>query len=63
MVICHCEVISDWIISSLAAEGCTTVESVTALCGAGADCGGCHDMIEDLLEASVTPVTLAVAGL
>jgi len=56
MVVCHCELVNDRTITEILTGAVTTVEEVTARCGAGGRCGGCHDSIERLLEASETRV-------
>lgn len=58
MIVCHCETVSDRTVAALAAQGCHSIERISAACGAGSDCGGCHDVIEDIIEESVTPVAI-----
>lgn len=53
MVVCHCEAINDRTVRAAIEEGALDRESVTSRCGAGRDCGGCHDAIEDLLDQRV----------
>lgn len=50
MVVCHCEFVNDRTISEIIAGDVVTVEEVTARCGAGGRCGGCHESIERLLD-------------
>jgi bacterioferritin-associated ferredoxin len=52
--VCHCRVVSDHSIRTAISAGARDVADVTALCGAGGACGGCHPTIEELLaEAAV----------
>ncbi len=50
MIVCHCFGVSDRRIHAEAGLGATDVDDITARCGAGGDCGGCVDLIEDILE-------------
>lgn len=49
MVVCHCKVVNDRRIGELIASGATTVDEITARCGAGGRCGGCVEVIVELL--------------
>lgn len=51
MYVCMCKGISDKEIEKSIDDGATTVEQVTRSCRAGGDCGACHDMIEEMIEA------------
>jgi bacterioferritin-associated ferredoxin len=54
LYVCHCRVVSDATIRASIAAGARDVAGVTARCGAGGGCGGCHPAIEELLaEAAV----------
>lgn len=50
MVVCHCELVNDLTIKEIAAGEVVTIEEVTQRCGAGGQCGGCHESIERLLH-------------
>ncbi len=50
MIVCHCFGVSDRRIHAEAGLGATDVDDITSRCGAGGDCGGCVDLIEDILE-------------
>ena len=50
VLICHCNVVSDRAVRAAISAGATQVEQITALCGAGGECGGCVPSIEALLE-------------
>jgi bacterioferritin-associated ferredoxin len=52
MVVCHCKAISDRTVDAVIASGATTVPEITARCTAGGGCGGCHRLLEVLLEAT-----------
>ncbi|MEM7274231.1 MAG: (2Fe-2S)-binding protein [Actinomycetota bacterium] len=49
MVICHCRAVNDRVIRLVASGPNVTVADVTEQCGAGGDCGGCTDAIEQLI--------------
>jgi len=60
MIVCSCQAVSEKRIVSAIAQGACTREEVTARCGAGGGCGGCHrriqSMIRDLsIQASASP--------
>jgi bacterioferritin-associated ferredoxin len=64
MVVCHCKAVSDRTVDSAIASGATTVDEITAWCTAGGGCGGCHSLLEALLEATSSerePVTASAA--
>ncbi|MCB0996725.1 MAG: (2Fe-2S)-binding protein [Acidimicrobiales bacterium] len=51
MVVCHCEALNDEAIRLLLVESSLTVDDIAASCGAGAQCGGCRDSIQAVLDA------------
>jgi NAD(P)H-nitrite reductase large subunit len=51
MLVCHCEVVNDEAIVEAINGGAGALDDVGDVCGAGTGCGGCHRMIERLLEA------------
>jgi len=64
MIVCHCRVVSDRQVQAAIDHGAEHVEQVTAACGAGSDCGGCHQRLENLLRNArrERPVLLRVAS-
>lgn len=50
VIVCHCHGVSDRRIQAEAGLGAFDADDVAARCGAGSDCGGCLDLIEDILE-------------
>ena len=52
MYVCHCRAVNDRTVQTAALAGARTIDELTALCGAGGDCGGCHLLLEELLAAS-----------
>lgn len=52
MVVCHCKAINDSAIRELIRSSQLTANDIADVCGAGADCGGCLNTIEDLLDAA-----------
>lgn len=51
MYVCVCLAVTDVEVKSAVEAGATSVDAVTSACKAGGDCGSCHDMIEDMIEA------------
>ena len=49
MVVCHCLAVNDKELRRTIKRGATSAEEIAATCGAGARCGGCIPLIEDLL--------------
>ena len=49
MVVCHCEQVNSRTVDRVIAAGATDLDAVRDACRAGADCGGCHGTIEELL--------------
>ena len=52
MIVCSCRAVSDREVESAIARGASSVEAVGQLCGAGTDCGACHDELGDRIERS-----------
>jgi len=60
VIVCHCKAINDQRIRQLVASGVVELDHISQLCQAGIDCGGCHGVIEDLIEAHAeTSVSIA----
>ena len=51
MYVCVCLAVTDQEVTAAIEGGAETRQEVTRACGAGGDCGACHDMIEDMLDA------------
>lgn len=54
MFICLCRGVSDRTVQQVIDEGACTVAEVGTRCGAGTDCGACHEAIEQRIEAACT---------
>ncbi len=50
VIVCHCFGVSDRRILAEAGLGAGDSHDIARRCGAGTDCGGCTNRIEDLLE-------------
>jgi bacterioferritin-associated ferredoxin len=50
MWVCICNTVADHEINAAIDAGAATRESVTSACGAGGDCGACHEMIEEMID-------------
>jgi bacterioferritin-associated ferredoxin len=51
MYVCVCLAVTDQEVDAAIDEGASTCEAVTRACGAGGDCGSCHEMIEQRIDA------------
>ncbi len=50
MWVCICNAVADRDVHAAIEAGASTRDAVTAACGAGGDCGACHEMIEEMLD-------------
>ncbi len=50
MFVCVCHAVTDREVERAVEGGAKTREAVTRACGAGGDCGACHQTIEDMIE-------------
>jgi bacterioferritin-associated ferredoxin len=62
MYVCHCNGVTDRTVDAAIASGASTVPDITDRCTAGGGCGGCHRLLEELLEASAAKYELAAAS-
>lgn len=53
MIVCSCRAVSDRTVATAIAAGATTVDEISARCGAGGRCGGCWPELDRLLETHV----------
>ena len=49
VMVCHCEAVNDAAIRAEIEAGALDADSLAERCGAGARCGGCHDVVDQLL--------------
>jgi bacterioferritin-associated ferredoxin len=49
VMVCHCEAVNDVVIRDEIAAGALDSEALAARCGAGTRCGGCVNVVEQLL--------------
>jgi bacterioferritin-associated ferredoxin len=62
MFVCHCRAVSDRVVRAAVEAGDRTIEELGRSCGAGTDCGGCHEVLEELLEPREHELVSAGAG-
>jgi bacterioferritin-associated ferredoxin len=64
VIVCHCFGVSDRRILAEAGLGAGSSGDIARRCGAGSDCGGCTNRIEDLLEIRLVgePTDTALAS-
>jgi bacterioferritin-associated ferredoxin len=55
MIVCLCAGVDDCEIRSCISDGARSLADIARACGAGADCGGCIDLLEDALDEAETP--------
>jgi bacterioferritin-associated ferredoxin len=51
MYVCVCNAVTEREVGEAIDGGARTRGEVTRACGAGGDCGSCHRMIEDMVQA------------
>jgi bacterioferritin-associated ferredoxin len=51
MLVCHCRGVTDRTIREAVRSGASTADAVEAVCGAGGGCGGCSELVTDVIEA------------
>jgi bacterioferritin-associated ferredoxin len=51
MYVCVCFAVTDKEVEAAVEAGAETCEAVTRACQAGGDCGSCHEMIENIIDA------------
>lgn len=61
MWVCVCKAVRDREVKAAIEGGAATREAVTEACGAGGDCGACHHMIEEMIEAGEEQLVLPTA--
>ena len=49
MVVCVCAGLNERQVEAALDSGATTLDQIGERCGAGLDCGGCHDTLEEML--------------
>jgi bacterioferritin-associated ferredoxin len=52
MMVCHCRAVRDSVIREVIDAGIVEVDEIAAVCGAGSQCGGCRDVLEELVEVA-----------
>ena len=61
MIVCHCRVVSDRLVTAEVAAGASSLSELSQRCGAGSDCGGCHRRLERLLARDLAGVAVPAA--
>lgn len=49
MIICHCNVICESEIRAAVRRGAHSHSAVARACGAGTDCGGCREAVDEII--------------
>ena len=58
MVVCHCKAVSECEVRRAVRAGASRRAEVTRACGAGAVCGGCHPVIDEIVAGESDDATL-----
>jgi bacterioferritin-associated ferredoxin len=58
MVVCQCYAVNDRTIRAEIESGALDADDVAERCGAGARCGGCREVVEELLHQHAPQETL-----
>lgn len=59
MLVCHCRAVNDRIVRELIELGAADVVDIGRRCGAGTACGGCREVLDELLHEHVPSLTRA----
>ena len=51
MIVCHCHGVSDRAIRKAVRDGARSASEVSAECAAGAGCGGCTEVVDEIIRA------------
>ncbi len=57
-LICLCGHVSDRKVAKAIDRGARTIDDITAACGAGACCGGCHPTILEMIDERTAEVVI-----
>jgi bacterioferritin-associated ferredoxin len=52
MIVCSCFAVTADELEQLVEDGADTVAAVRAACGAGSDCGACHEQVNEIIAVS-----------
>lgn len=55
MIVCHCHCVTDRTIREHVRAGATSVEAVAEACAAATGCGGCRELVEEIVDAERSP--------
>jgi bacterioferritin-associated ferredoxin len=53
MYVCYCAALNDRDVTAAVAAGARSIDDLGERCGAGAECGGCHPALAELLASDV----------
>jgi bacterioferritin-associated ferredoxin len=62
MYVCHCKAVTDRTVDAVIVSGAKSVAEITARCAAGGECGGCHRLLQRLLDATALVAVGETAG-
>lgn len=61
MYVCVCRAVTDRVAEAAIDAGADCVAAVTRACGAGDDCGACHESIQEMIDTRLEAPARLVA--
>ncbi len=62
MIVCHCKGISERSVRRAVRDGAATPGELGNACSAGADCGGCHPLLQEIIDQEHTAARAEAAA-
>ena len=56
MIVCHCALVSSSQLLAAIEDGASSLDELSRVCGASAQCGGCRPAVERMLQAPTRSV-------
>lgn len=60
MLVCSCNAVFEGVVRKAVSSGAACPDEVASICGAGTDCGGCIEHIEDIIDEIHGEVRVAI---
>jgi bacterioferritin-associated ferredoxin len=58
MIVCHCHGVTDRQIRACIQNGASTTADIAELCGASTGCGGCSELVEEIVHGERRRLTV-----
>jgi bacterioferritin-associated ferredoxin len=62
VIACSCKAVREQTVRVAVAAGARSVAEIGDMCGAGTKCGGCHELLEEILAEAVVVITAGNAA-